>query len=372
MKQIIFLLPKAQVAICGGYKIVYGYANYLASKGHNCGILYAAYLQGPMIPKKHSKIVLYYGYVGYLWLKFIVRKLLGKSQKTSWYRLATSVKEMECFNYAKYIKKFIKYNPNSVFVATSLRTSYDLAKAKIPRRQCFYFVQDFENWGVTNDIVYDSYRLPLQKITIATWLKDIINSLGEETYLIPNGFDFNYFRMTKDISSRKNSEIAMLYHFDNRKGCQDAICALKRVKNKIPDLHVNMFGILKRPDWLPEWFSYYYRPDKDLHNEIYNKSAIYIAASKAEGFGLTVGEAMICGCAIACTDAGGFKMMVKNGQTGLLSPVGDIDALAENILKLIQDKTLRTKVAEAGNNYIQHFTWESSYKKMESILCNNE
>ena len=75
--------------------------------------------------------------------------------------------------------------------------------------------------------------------------------------------------------------------------------ALETVKKEIPDLHVTMFGTPDRPQNLPEWYSYYKCPDRETHNKILNDTAVFVAASNLEGFGLTVGESMICGCAVA-------------------------------------------------------------------------
>lgn len=365
---IIFLLPTARTTPCGGHKVIYKYANYFAEKGYEVIILYAAYSQ---IAHKRDLLHLlrHAVYMCYLWSNYIIRKIIGRSQKNSWYHLHASVREIECFRYTPFIKRLSRRIRNSIFVSTALRTAYDLANANVAKNRCYYFVQDFEAWGVPDEVVYNSYKLPLQKITISTWLKDCINSMGEDAILIPNGFDFSYFEKTNSIIKRNNSEVAMLYHTSNRKGCIDAISALEKVKAEIPDLHVNMFGVCPRPSWLPSWFSYYCNPDRQLHNSIYNNSAIYVAASKVEGFGLTVGEAMICGCAIVCTDAGGFKMMVQDGITGLMSKVGDVNSLADNILLLIRNSELRIKLATAGNKYIYNYRWERSFKKMEDTLC---
>ena len=182
-----------------------------------------------------------------------------------------------------------------------------------------------------------------------------------------NGFDFNYFRLTNPIDSRSPYEVALLYHKDNRKRCVDALSALNIVKKNIPQLHVTLFGTPEQPD-LPEWCSYFRCPDKQTHNQIYNNASIFVAASDYEGFGLTVGESMICGCAVACTDNGGFSCMVHHNQTGLLSPIYDTKTLAENIIKLINDHELRIRLAKAGNEYIRQFTWERAYSQFKEIL----
>jgi glycosyltransferase involved in cell wall biosynthesis len=83
---------------------------------------------------------------------------------------------------------------------------------------------------------------------------------------------------------------------------------------------------------------------------------------------LTVGEAMICGCAVACTDNDGYKEMAIDGVTALLSPIKKPIDLAENIIKLIENDSLRLELSERGYEYIKQFDWEKSYSKLRSYM----
>ena len=86
-------------------------------------------------------------------------------------------------------------------------------------------------------------------------------------------------------------------------------------------------------------------------------------------------EAMQCGAALCCTDIPGFALYAKNTETALLSKVFDVQGLADNIIRLINDNDLRIKIAKAGNDFIRQFTWEkatSSFKEyIESCNKNN-
>ena len=158
-----------------------------------------------------------------------------------------------------------------------------------------------------------------------------------------------------------------MYHKDQRKDLPTAFKAFDIVKEKIPELHVTLFGVFEKPE-LPSWYDYYQRPNKKLFNELYNNAAIYVGSSQVEGWGLTVGEAMQCGCAVACTDNKGYLEMAKDGVTALVSPVKDAQALADNIIKLIEDDKLRYQIAQSGNNYIQNLKISTSYKLMKQLL----
>ena len=208
----------------------------------------------------------------------------------------------------------------------------------------------------------------MHNIVIAPWLKEKVEKVGATATLITNGFNFKEFTLNNPIEKRNRYEIVMLNHELEHKRCVDAWAALDIVKQKHPQLHVTMFGVFNPPVNMQSWYTYHRNPTHKELNDIYNNGAIYVAASDFEGFGLTIGEAMICGCAVACTDNGGFKCMAEDGKTALLSPIYDIEALANNISKLIEDNCLRKRIAYDGNNYIQNFSWENSYTQMKNLI----
>lgn len=189
---------------------------------------------------------------------------------------------------------------------------------------------------------------------------------------MPNGFDFNYFTLNTPIGERKQPIVSMLWHNMPRKDCATGWKALQMVKEAVPSLTVKMFGTPERPDFLPEWVEYTRCPSREKHNEIYNSSQVFMATSRSEGWGLTVGEAMICGAAVACTDCSGFKEMAVDSTTALISTVGDAEALAANVIRLLNDDALRVRIAAEANTRIHEFTWQrSSEAMMEALQIDN-
>ena len=160
----------------------------------------------------------------------------------------------------------------------------------------------------------------------------------------------------------------MLYHIAEWKGCEDGFKVLNIVKERYSELSVNLFGVFPRPQFLPELYHYYENPDKETHNKIYNEAAIFIGTSHEEGFGLTPAEAMQCGCAVACTDNGGYREFCIDNETALLSPIKDYKALANNIIRLIEDEALRFRIAKTGYENIKNFTWERAYNKFLKVI----
>lgn len=363
MKKIAFFLPGRDSHPVGGYKVVYEYANRFAEAGYDVAIIYPL-CQADYINEPWSAFTRLKRYIGFYYRR--LRGIHNLNSTAAWFTLNSRIKKVLVFGFTDF---FVRKLNGTKVVATALRTAYELAAVKsIPEANKYYFIQDFEAWGVSDEVVYESYRLPLKKITIAPWLQERVKRAGQESVLIPNGFDFEYFKLTNPIEHRCPTEVAMLYHKDDRKRCVDSMAALEIVKKQIPELHVTMFGTPEKPDNLPKWYTYYQCPDKKTHNEIYNNAAIFVAASKAEGMALPPAEAMICGAALCCTDIGGFALYALHEQTALLSSVYDVDSLAHNIITLIKDDDLRISLAKAGNEYIQQFTWEKAFNTFRKVI----
>lgn len=352
---ISFLFPHPAQGPTGGYKVVYEYANRFVKDGWQVHIVYS----GSIYWKRKS-----------LWHKLtnIVRQIQSHLKGYScrrWFDLDARVKEHMTLslNY-RHVPK------TDIYVATSPYTAYYLNEYPIAPKYKFYLIQDKENWGPgLRSILVDTYHYPMQKITISNWLHEMLKKdYQEDSIFIPNGFDFSKFSLTIPIEQKNPYLVSMLYHEMERKDCATGFEALKIVKAHFPQLKVNIFGVSARPINLPDWYEYYQQPTEEEHNRINNEAAIYIGTSRQEGWGLTVGEAMICGQAVACTDNLGFQEMAEDGATALLSLVGDANSLAKNVIRLIEDSFLRISIASQGHEYIQRFTWDKSYVKLRTLI----
>jgi glycosyltransferase involved in cell wall biosynthesis len=84
---------------------------------------------------------------------------------------------------------------------------------------------------------------------------------------------------------------------------------------------------------------------------------IFSLPSYEEPFGLVFAEAMAMKRPVVALNSGGTSEVVEHDKSGLLSPVGDIDALAANLLRLLGDAALRTQLGEYGRSRVEeHFT----------------
>ena len=78
----------------------------------------------------------------------------------------------------------------------------------------------------------------------------------------------------------------------------------------------------------------------------YKRIAIYVFASRVEGFGLTMLEAMAAGNAVVATRAGAAEIVIKDGDSGVLAPTGDMEALVASIEPLMRDPERAARIGE--------------------------
>ena len=91
-----------------------------------------------------------------------------------------------------------------------------------------------------------------------------------------------------------------------------------------------------------------------------------------EGFGLTFVEAGMSGCLVVGTDVGGISDIVKDGETGFLVPEKSPKAIAEVLIRILQDPTIVYVMKNhAREKMIQQFDWQSIADRYAGILKDN-
>ncbi len=86
---------------------------------------------------------------------------------------------------------------------------------------------------------------------------------------------------------------------------------------------------------------------------VYAAIDLYVAASAKEGLPLALLEAMGAGLAVVATDVPGHRDVVRDGETGLLVPAGDEQALAATIETLMDDPGRRRRMGQAGRERVR-------------------
>lgn len=99
------------------------------------------------------------------------------------------------------------------------------------------------------------------------------------------------------------------------------------------------------------------------------RATSFVLPSVVEGMPYVIVEAMACGCPVIATDcAQGVHELLAEGQRGLLIPPKDPVALAEAMLRMLQDSKLREQLSQDGLEFVKLFSAEKVTTEYEAII----
>ena len=216
-----------------------------------------------------------------------------------------------------------------------------------------------------------AYEAPCPKVCVAAWLVDAGRELGvaaNELVHVPIGIHHDEYRVTRPIELRP-LRVSFCYSSHAQKGPELAIDVVTRVKQAVPGVEVVAFGARPPEHALPSWVTYLMQPSpRQLVDDIYNTSRVFLCTSWVEGFGLANVEAMACGAALVTTDNGGSRDYGLEGETALVASCGDAGALSEHVIRLLEDDDRRAAIATAGRDYVRRFDWARTGELLEVFL----
>ena len=260
-----------------------------------------------------------------------------------------------------------------VVIATWWETAEWAALLSPEKGAKVYFIQHFEVFPhLPRERVLATYRLPMQKIVIANWLKDLMNDTFADpnVALVPNSVDREQF-YAPARGKQARPTIGFLYSDSSIKGVDWTLQVIQRLTAKIPQLRVIAFGS-SSPTNFPHWnadIEFQLSPPQDTLRDIYAQCDVWITASRSEGFNLPAMEAMACRTPVVSTRTGWPEEAIVQYANGVLVDVGDVDGLtagAEWALGL-SDKEWRS-ASEVAFDTVANCSWERSSQLFEQVL----
>jgi glycosyltransferase involved in cell wall biosynthesis len=256
-----------------------------------------------------------------------------------------------------------------IVVATAWQTAAPVAAAPARCGKKFYFIQHYESlYHGQAEAVDETYRLPLRKIVISTWLLEIMREkFASKAELLVTPVDPRLFHPVEVSVESPRPRVLMMYHWYPWKGVPDGVEAVRRVKQRVPTLHLVGFGVNEPRERLP-YDEFHLNPPQNSLAALYSGCEIYLCPSWDEGLGMPSMEAMACGAALVTFDNGGTRDYATDGQTALVARRRDVGHLAEKLGLAVSDHGLRSKIAREGMAHIREFNWGRAVDTMETLF----
>ena len=275
--KIVYVLPGA--SLCGGVKIIGEHITRLAARGHDAEVWHLggdwAWFPRP-VPHR----------------KFPHTDQLGAA--------------LQSFSGVK--------------VATFWTTASWVASNLLPGERGYYLVQDEDELTYSGSFAGTSYRLGLVPITEGAFVTESIEKkYGATCHNVGIGIDHRTFRPLPMIreqfrvltpSRTTSAGPAKL------KGWDLAQSSLRELARAEPQSSLVTFGVEPAPkiDWMPH--IHIQRPSDRKLRELYSQAGVFLSASRHEGFGLPMLEAMACFPADVPIQARGIVRGMQRQYTG--------------------------------------------------------
>jgi len=108
---------------------------------------------------------------------------------------------------------------------------------------------------------------------------------------------------------------------------------------------------------------------EQIHPELAQIDILVHASTIPEPFGQVVVEGMAAGLPVVVPAAGGPAEIVEDGQTGLLYPMGDVEALAQQLARLAYDADLRRELGSRARARVKSFTPAEIAVQIEEVYA---
>lgn len=169
--------------------------------------------------------------------------------------------------------------------------------------------------------------------------------------VIPNFVDTTRYGPTQRRARGTPAVLAHVSNFRPIKRLEDVVRVFAAVRADLP-ARLELVGdgperarIESLVDQLGLRADVRFRGEMDDLAGFYPSVDVFVLPSESESFGMAALEAMACGVPVVASNVGGLPDVIADGETGFLSPVGDVAAMAANVRRLLAEPDLHAAMS---------------------------
>jgi glycosyltransferase involved in cell wall biosynthesis len=239
-------------------------------------------------------------------------------------------------------------------------------------------------WDIQEDVISAADRVIALTRSESDLVAQYCPATRGRVRIIGNGIDDSPAARRAVHKDRHTDSPLVLYtgRFVERKGVRELIAAIPHVLKQAPQTRFVLAGGHRHCSgedmarwWLPPelegyrsriHFTGWLTPEQ--LSMWYAAADVLVVPSWYEPFGMVILEGMLYGLPIVAADVGGPAEILKDGQTGILVPAKDVEALADGIARLVLNEGLRRRLGTAAADAVRHdWLWPHVVGKMRNI-----
>jgi glycosyltransferase involved in cell wall biosynthesis len=282
------------------------------------------------------------------------------------------------------LKKYQKEEKPDVIVCFSIDLYYKLHLANLgKKRTCKLICSERANPAVKKLSALDKIQLKaLEKADGFIFQTQRVSQLFSQTLrdkgtVIHNGlFSEELPETVPPFEQRDSKKICAMGRMDDQKAYDTMFKAFAIFAKTHPEHSLNIYGdglnrskleqLIKELDLESRIILHGNRPDavKQIQN-----AGMFVMTSRYEGMPNALIEAMACGLPCVCTDCDfGPAELIEDGESGLLVPVDDVQAIAAAMAQLADDKALAERLSRGALKIRQTHSRETICKQYRDYI----
>ena len=219
------------------------------------------------------------------------------------------------------------------------------------------------------------------------WIERLADEFGRHAELVRNGVDMHRFRRARDDRERMRDRacwglgdrfaVLTVGGIEPRKGSLTLVEGLAALRRLVPerDPLLLIAGGTTLFDYRHELERFETRTDElgvaqhvrvlgaqspEEIERLYRAADAFAFPSVKEGFGLAALEALAAELPVVASDLDVFRSFLADGESALLTPTGDAEALARALARIAVDRELRAHLRANGHRVAREYTWDAA------------
>jgi glycosyltransferase involved in cell wall biosynthesis len=196
-------------------------------------------------------------------------------------------------------------------------------------------------------------------------------------FVLTNCIDYQKFSEAAELRAKKNENsviIGTVGRLEKVKGISYLLLAMKIILQRFPEAKLEITGggsvldelkLLTKKIGISNSVKFFGKLENPIPN--YSRMDIFVLPSIIEGFGIVLLEAMAAGVPVVATNVHGIKEVVLDGESGILIPPKNPEAIAEAIMKIIEQPQLAKTLIEKGSKRARLFDIQEHLMKLENF-----